>query len=94
MENKSFEKLSREEGKTLRREEAAERQAEHNKLTILEKIKKLDMRLGPNVGAKKERAKLKSLLEAEASAEETKKKATAKKAETKKPKTKKKAKKS
>jgi hypothetical protein len=58
-------KLSRGGKKELRRKEADERQAEHDNLSILDRIAKLDSKLGPNVGAKKERAKLKGALEAQ-----------------------------
>ena len=44
--------------KSQRREEAEQRQKEYDKLTIDEKIKKLDDKLGQGVGAKKQRAKL------------------------------------
>lgn len=42
----------------IKREEALERQQEHDKLTAAQKITKLDLRFGGGKGAKKERAKL------------------------------------
>lgn len=41
-----------------KREEAIIRQKEYNKLTIKQKIAKLDEKFGKDIGAKKERAKL------------------------------------
>jgi len=49
--------------KSVRKEEAVERQVEHDKLTIQEKIAKLDNKFGKGVGAKKERAQLQMKLE-------------------------------
>lgn len=42
--------------------EAKERQELYDKLTIKEKLDKLDNKYGPNIGAKKQRYKLKNLL--------------------------------
>ncbi|GAF96078.1 unnamed protein product [marine sediment metagenome] len=47
-----------EERKKVRREEAEERQKKHEKLSVDEKIGKLDKNLGKGIGARKERAKL------------------------------------
>jgi hypothetical protein len=44
--------------KESRKKEAAVRQEEWNKLTPEKKLKELDLRLGANTGAKKQRAKL------------------------------------
>ncbi len=49
--------------KSTKREEAEERQAEHDKLTPQQKIDKLDRKFGKGIGAKKERAKLQALIE-------------------------------
>lgn len=46
----------------IRREEAASRQEAYNKLSAKEKLEKLDEKLGVGVGAKKQRAKLQSLV--------------------------------
>lgn len=51
--------------KQIRREEAEERQAEHDKLTTQQKIDKLDEKFGFGVGAIKERAKLEKRLNKE-----------------------------
>ncbi len=45
-----------------KREDAEARQAEYDKLTIQEKIARLDKKLGKGLGAKKERAKLNKLI--------------------------------
>jgi hypothetical protein len=45
-----------------RQEEAAARQAAYNRLTIAQKIARLDEKLGTGVGAKKQRAKLEAAL--------------------------------
>lgn len=71
----------RETYKKMLREEAQERQERHDKLSTLEKIAKLDDLLGPNVGAKRERAKLKALLEGEAEVQEKLREAQNKKKE-------------
>ena len=42
--------------------EAQERQELYNKLSIKEKLNKLDNKFGPNIGAKKQRTKLKKQL--------------------------------
>ncbi|HVI39648.1 MAG TPA: hypothetical protein VM577_03225 [Anaerovoracaceae bacterium] len=65
-------KEEREDDKRLA---AKERQDEHDKLSLMEKIAKLDYKLGPNVGATKERARLKATLENQALSEENKHKA-------------------
>ena len=44
--------------KETRQAKAKERQAEYNKLTVAERIAKLDKKLGKGIGAVKERAKL------------------------------------
>jgi len=44
--------------KQVRRKEAEERQLLYSKLTVEQKIKRLDEQFGINIGAKKERAKL------------------------------------
>lgn len=44
--------------KTDKKEEAIIRQKEYNKLTIEQKIAKLDTKFGKDLGAKKERIKL------------------------------------
>lgn len=41
-----------------KQQEAKERQEQYNKLSISEKLKKLDSKLGKNKGAKKERTEL------------------------------------
>lgn len=55
-------------GKVSRQHTAKKRQEETDKLTPGERIARLDQRLGLNVGAKKERAKLNALLKASAKA--------------------------
>lgn len=50
----------------LAREQAEERQAAFGALSIMDKIAILDRRLGPNVGATKQRVRLKAQLEAQA----------------------------
>lgn len=47
----------------FRREEAAKRQADYDKLSIKEKLAKLDAKLGPGQGAERQRAKLMAQLE-------------------------------
>ena len=49
--------------KSIRKEEAIRRQKEYDKLTIEQKIAKLDNKYGKGIGAKKEREKLKKKLE-------------------------------
>ena len=49
--------------KDQRREEAQERQEKHDALTPKQKLAKLDKKLGKNVGAVKERAKLQKEIE-------------------------------
>lgn len=56
------------------RKEAKERDEANAKLSILDKIAKLDARLGKNIGAKKERTRLKKLLEEQMYKEEQKEK--------------------
>ena len=56
---------NRRDNKQLKREEAEIKQAEYDKLTTMQKIEKLDYMLGANVGAVKQRARLKSQLEKE-----------------------------
>lgn len=51
----------------LRQTEAAERQAAYDKLSIAEKLEKLDNTYGKDLGAAKQRAKLASLLAVPAS---------------------------
>ena len=66
MSNKaSWSRPYRAEYKRIKHEESEARKAEHDKLTTLQKIEKLDHQLGPNVGAIKERARLKVILEKE-----------------------------
>lgn len=48
--------------KAVRRKEAKERQAERDKLSPVAQLLKLDNLLGKDVGAKKERARLKKLI--------------------------------
>jgi len=55
--------ISKEEHKKLLRQEADERQKAHDALSPKQKLEKLDMVLGKDIGAKKERAKLKAILE-------------------------------
>jgi len=55
--------LDREKAKTFRQEQAQKRQDAYNKLTIEQKIDKLDFKFGKGVGAKKERARLQKRLE-------------------------------
>lgn len=43
--------------------EAREREAAHEELSPVQRIAKLDAKLGPGVGAKKERARLMKLME-------------------------------
>ncbi len=45
--------------------ESEERKVEWDELSTMEKIAALDSKLGPNVGAKKQRARLKAQLEEE-----------------------------
>ncbi len=70
----SWHKPTREQRKKLLREQAEAQKAAWDQLTTMQKIEALDARLGPNVGAKKQRAKLKALLEKEHAAKEAKKK--------------------
>lgn len=49
--------------RSIRKEEAIARQKEYDKLTIEQKIVKLDEKYGKGLGAKKERDKLKKKLE-------------------------------
>jgi hypothetical protein len=46
----------------IRCEEAEQRQESYNKLSVADKLSKLDSKLGTGVGAKKQRAKLQALL--------------------------------
>lgn len=46
-----------------KRQEAEQRQLNHNKLTIEQKIAKIDDKFGKGLGGKKERAKLQKQLE-------------------------------
>ena len=55
-------KPKRKERIKQKREEAQIRQEEYSKLTPKQKLDRLDARLGPGVGAKKERARLEALL--------------------------------
>lgn len=48
----------RNDGKSIRQEEAVQRQEAYNKLSNEEKIALLDKRLGKDVGAKKQRNRL------------------------------------
>ena len=59
--------------KELQQKAGEKRMEAWNKLSTMEKIAALDERLGPNVGAKKQRARLKSQLEAEHAAKEAEK---------------------
>ena len=59
-ENRS---LTAEEIKEIKRQEAQERQAEYDSLTVEQKLKRLDDKLGKGKGAKKQRAKLKKQLQ-------------------------------
>jgi len=70
----SFDKPSREQRKEQMRKDIEERQEIWNKMTTMDKIKELDRRLGPNVGAKKQRARLKAQLEQEVKEKAVKKK--------------------
>jgi len=70
----SWYKPTREQRKKLLREQAEAQKAAWDQLTTMQKIEELDRRLGPNVGAKKQRARLKALLEKEHAAKEAKKK--------------------
>jgi hypothetical protein len=54
--------LKSEEVQELKREQAQERQAYSDGLTVEERIKALDKKFGKGKGAKKERAKLKARL--------------------------------
>jgi len=60
------------EYKRLLREDSEARKADWDTLSTMEKIAVLDSRLGPNVGAVKQRARLKAQLEAECEAKEKK----------------------
>jgi hypothetical protein len=62
----------RDDLKRIRQEENEARKAAHDLLSTEEKIAKLDDRLGPNVGATKERARLKAILEKEYAEKERK----------------------
>lgn len=53
---------------SLKREEATQRQADHDSLTVAQKLAKLDAKFGVGVGAKKERARLTSVSEKKAAA--------------------------
>ena len=78
-------KPKRSEHKENLREQAKTRTEAWDKLTTMQKIESLDRRLGPNVGAKKQRAKLKTLLEKEHAAKEAEKLAKKAKAKPEKP---------
>lgn len=55
-------RLKRKQHLEQKRLEAQVRQEEYSKLTPKQKLDRLDARLGPGVGAKKERARLEALL--------------------------------
>ena len=55
--------LTKDEIRERKQSEAVERQEAHDKLTPQQKLDKLDKRFGTGVGAKRERAKLKRVLE-------------------------------
>ena len=55
-------KPTRKQRLAQKRHEAQVRQEEYSKLTPKQKLERLDARLGPGVGAKKERARLEALL--------------------------------
>lgn len=57
------ERGARPDNAKFRREEAAQRQAEYDKLTIKQKLAKLDEKLGPGQGAERQRARLMAQLE-------------------------------
>jgi hypothetical protein len=73
----SYYKPSRAERKKYLQEQAVAQKAAWDELSTMQKIQSLDGRLGPNVGAKKQRARLKALLEKEHAAKEAKAKAAA-----------------
>ncbi|KKN47007.1 hypothetical protein LCGC14_0666990 [marine sediment metagenome] len=54
--------MSNKSGRATKREEAEARQVEYNTLTPKEKLSKLDKKLGKDIGAKKERARLHKLI--------------------------------
>ena len=57
--------VNRPDTRDFRVAEALERKLTHSKLTIQERIDKLDLLLGSGIGAKRERARLQVLLDAE-----------------------------
>lgn len=63
--NEVYHRPPRAQYKEFLREECDERKKAWDQLSTMEKIASLDERLGPNVGATKQRARLKSQLEAE-----------------------------
>ncbi len=70
--NDSYYRPSRAERKKHLQEQAVAQKEAWDQLSTMEKIQALDNRLGPNVGATKQRAKLKALLEKEYAAQEAK----------------------
>lgn len=73
-EQKSWQKLTRLQRKKYLQEQAQLQKEAWNSLTTMQKIQSLDARLGPNVGAKKQRARLKATLEKEYVEKEAKQK--------------------
>ena len=63
--NEVYHRPPRAQYKELLREDCVERKEAWDKLSTMDKIASLDYRLGPNVGATKQRARLKSQLETE-----------------------------
>mgnify|MGYP000371491722 CR=1 FL=1 len=92
-EKTSWHKPSRIERKESLQKQAISQKKVWDALTTIEKIEALDKLLGPNMGATKQRAKLKALLEKEFAIKESAKRAKASEKEDKPKKTKKKSKK-